>query len=75
LALGSIGILFLIFPLILALRRAVQTKNFMLANWALTALLVFLFESYLNTLAGSLFFSLFFTVFALMNFSEDESVG
>jgi O-antigen ligase len=75
LALGLIGVLFLIFPMVLALRRAFQTKNFMLASWSFAALIVFLFESYLNTLAGSLFFSLFFTIFALMNFSEDERVA
>lgn len=74
-ALGLIGILFLIFPLFLALRRAFQTKNFMLGSWTLAVILVFLFESYLNTQAGSLFFALFFTVFALMNFSEEASVN
>lgn len=75
LALGLIGIVLLIFPLVLALRRALQTKNFMLASWSFAAIIVFLFESYLNTLAGSLFFSLFFTIFALMNFSEEEQFG
>jgi O-antigen ligase len=74
LALGLVGILLLIFPLILALKRAFQTKNFMLASWTFTAIIVFLFESYLNTLAGAMFFALFYTVFALMNFSEEDGI-
>jgi O-antigen ligase len=73
LALGLMGILFLIAPMLWSVLRAVRTKNFMLGSWAIAAILVFLFESYLNTLAGALFFSLFFVIFALMNFSENEA--
>lgn len=73
LALGLLGILFLITPLIWSVLRAIRTRNFMLGSWAIAAILVFLFESYLNTLAGALFFSLFFTILALMNFSENDA--
>lgn len=74
-ALGIIGIMFLIFPLVLAFRKAFQSKNLMLGSWTLTVILVFLFESYLNTQVGSLFFSLFFTFFGLINISEEECVS
>lgn len=74
LALGMLGVIFLILPLIWAMIKAITTRNFMLGSWTLAAFLVFFFESYLNTLAGVLFFALGYTIFGLMNFSEPEAL-
>lgn len=66
LSLGLMGVFFLILPLILVFRYAVKSQNWLLGSWVMITILVFLFESYLNTQAGAVYFSLFFTVLPLL---------
>jgi O-antigen ligase len=53
LAIGLLGLSVLCLTFIVAIRSAYLKRNWLLAAWVLATLLVFSFESYLNTLAGS----------------------
>lgn len=67
LAIGFLGLSFLALSFAVAMRSAYLKKNWLLAGWVLATLLVFSFESYLNTLAGSCFLALFFTILPLIH--------
>jgi O-antigen ligase len=67
LAIGLLGLSVLCLTFIVAIRSAYLKRNWLLAAWVLATLLVFSFESYLNTLAGSCFLALFFTLLPLIH--------
>ncbi|HIF14801.1 MAG TPA: O-antigen ligase family protein [Bacteroidetes bacterium] len=67
---GIFGFILLIYLFIIAYFKAHKNKDFVLSFFILITSINFLFESMLNTMAGVIFFSLFY--FLLMNYSDNN---
>lgn len=75
LALGLVGVFFLVLPFILLFRLAWIQRSFYMGSWVLLTCIVFLFESYLNMQAGALFVGLFFSILPFVRFDKFEAIN
>jgi O-antigen ligase len=75
LALGLIGVLFLVLPFVLLFSFAIKNRNFYLGSWVILTGIVFLFESYLNMQVGALFVGLFFSILPFVRFDTLRNVN